>query len=152
MEELELLHQIRHLDAVYRRKKHLTSQKLYPADRERTQGYGRILSSLSESAEGMSQKDLAEKLSIRPQSLTEALENLDKEELIVRKRSKTDKRQVLVSISEKGLEAEKHNRQIRRLVSEEIFACLNETEKKELRRLLEKINSEADRNQKGEEP
>ena len=141
MKEWELLHQIRRLDAMYRRRKHRKKQLLYPDDTKKTGGYGRILSVLSQQKEGISQKELAESLGIRPQSLTDALEILEKEGLIERRRSESDKRQVMVTILKEGIEAEKHDSQIRKEVSQYLFACLDEEEKPTLYDLLEKVNS-----------
>ena len=143
MKEWEILHQIRRLDALYRREKHKKKQILYPEDKN-TGGYGRILSALSEKKEGVSQKELAETLGIRPQSLTDALENLEREDLIERKRSETDKRQVMVKITKEGLKAEKHDKELRHEVSRIIFDCLTKSEKQVLMDILNKVNSQTE--------
>ena len=67
------------------------------------QGQGRILSALRRK-HNVSQKDLGTSLDIRPQSLGELLQKLEANDYIKRYRSPTDKRALIVELTEKGEE------------------------------------------------
>lgn len=65
------------------------------------QGQGRILSALRR-MQSISQKELGYILDIRPQSLGELLQKLETNGYITRHRSPTDKRALIVELTEKG--------------------------------------------------
>ena len=102
---------------------------------------GLILHILSEE-DGIAQKELARRMHIRPQSLTGALEKLEKDGFIERHRSESDKREQIVYITEPGLEREKIQAKVRDKSVEKLFAVLDKEEKKELYKLLDKIASQ----------
>ena len=52
----------------------------------------------------MPSKDLAEKLDIRPSSLSEALDRLQEKEFITRSTDENDKRKVIVSLTDKAVD------------------------------------------------
>ena len=86
----------------------------------------------------MSQKDLQEKLGVQPASISELISKLETRGLVERSRSDTDRRVVILSLTEKALKMEKKNLDVR--TSDELFLCLNEEEKDQLIRLLEKLD------------
>ena len=102
---------------------------------------GLILHMLSEE-DGIAQKELARRMHIRPQSLTGALEKLEKDGFIERHRSETDKREQIVYITDSGLEREKLQVKVRDKTVKKLFAVLDAEEKKELYRLLDKVASQ----------
>ena len=102
---------------------------------------GLILHILSEE-DGIAQKELARRMHNRPQSLTGALEKLEKDGFIERHRSESDKREQIVYITEPGLEREKIQAKVRDKSVEKLFAVLDKEEKKELYKLLDKIASQ----------
>lgn len=97
------------------------------------QGQGRILTALRR-MNSVSQKELGFILDIRPQSLGELLQKLENSGYIQRKRSTTDKRALIVELTEKG-----ETFQLQKPDYEELFITLNTEEKKILKQALEKI-------------
>ena len=98
------------------------------------QGQGRILSTLGE-VKCSTQKDLGLKLNLRPQSLGELLQKLEKHEFVRRYRSPTDKRALMVELTEKGEIFYLH-----RPDYNELFVDLNKTERETLRKALAKVS------------
>lgn len=99
---------------------------------------GLILHLLSEE-DGITQKVLAQRMHIRPQSLTGALEKLEEKDLITRKRSETDKREQIVFITESGRDMNAVMTEERDKTTEELFSILTPEEKDQLYRLLTKV-------------
>ena len=99
---------------------------------------GLILHLLSEE-DGITQKVLAQRMHIRPQSLTGALEKLEKEGFINRQRSETDKREQIVFITDSGRKRNDVMTEERDKTTEELFRILSEDEKDQLYRLLTKV-------------
>ena len=97
------------------------------------QGQGRILTALRR-MNSVSQKDLGFILDIRPQSLGELLQKLENSGYIRRERSTTDKRALIVELTEKG-----ETFQLQKPDYENLFITLNSEEKKILKQALEKI-------------
>lgn len=87
----------------------------------------------------MNQAQLARELDIRPQSLSELLGKLESDGMIVRQQSEADKRQTIVTLTERGQAriAEIHEK--RRQEAEDFLADLSEEEKDELYVLLKKL-------------
>ena len=100
------------------------------------QGQGRILSALRR-MNSISQKELGFILDIRPQSLGELLQKLEQNGYIQRHRSTTDKRALIVELTEKG-----ENFQMQKPDYEELFISLSTQEKKSLKNSLEKISAQ----------
>ncbi|MBP0969962.1 MAG: MarR family transcriptional regulator [Oscillospiraceae bacterium] len=99
---------------------------------------GLILHLLSEE-DGITQKLLAQRMHIRPQSLTGALEKLEKMGFIMRKRSEEDKREQIVFITESGREMNDVMTEERDKTTKELFEILSDEEKDQLYRLLTKV-------------
>lgn len=142
MERGELVHKIRRVDADFKRCSHRNFQEFNKSSTgpQIARGHGRILYVLRKNADGMNQKKLAELLEIRPQSLTDALEVLEKEGLIIRERSETDRRTVVVKITDSGCNFEEFLRQVRRNTANEVFACLSDEEVQIFAQILDKIH------------
>ena len=100
------------------------------------QGQGKILSALK-NKQAISQKELGFALDIRAQSLGELLHKLEANGYIKRYRSKTDKRALVVKLTEKG-----ETFQDQKPDYEEIFIGLSKTERKDLQESLDKISEE----------
>lgn len=118
-----------------RRQKHLIGEK-YGYEGER--GSGRILHVLTQ-GDTISQKELAAKLDIRPQSLTTALIKLEDEGFIRRERNESDKREQYILLTEEGKKIEKVLHAQFSEAAENLFSCLNEQEAEILGILLEKV-------------
>lgn len=103
----------------------------------------RILIILRE-VESITQRELTERLGIKPGSASEVLTKLENAGLITRTASEEDRRTAIVRLTEKGglLALEAANQRNKRHA--EMFSCLSENEKNELLSLLEKINEDWD--------
>lgn len=98
----------------------------------------KVLQIISEH-EAISQKRLASYLAIRPQSLWEMLVKLENDGYIIRAKNKKDRRETLVSLTEKGRERAKEVEAIRSRQAEEFLKPLTKEEKDTLLVLLEKL-------------
>ncbi|MCL2493847.1 MAG: MarR family transcriptional regulator [Clostridiales bacterium] len=102
-------------------RQHLRSHAEHGPLGDPTRGQGRVLAILKMKPE-ISMKDLSYLLAIRHQSLNELLNKLERNGFITRIPSETDKRSVLVCLTEKG-----KNEQYLDMGSE-IFGCLSAEE------------------------
>ena len=100
------------------------------------QGQGRILSALRR-MNSVTQKELGFILDIRPQSLGELLQKLESNGYVTRHRSTTDKRSLIVELTEKG-----ETFQLQKPDYEELFVGLSAQEKKYFKSSLEKISAQ----------
>lgn len=98
------------------------------------QGQGRILLALRR-MNAITQKELGLLLDIRPQSLGELLQKLEANGYITRRRSPTDKRALVVELTEKGETFQMHRPEY-----EKIFQDLSVNEQVEFMQTLEKIS------------
>ena len=105
-------------------------------------GTGRILTKLVHQGDGISQAALAEKINIRPQSLSEALTKMEERGWIDRRPNPQDKRGTLVYLTEEGRAQEKRLAARRSVAADHLFSSLNEEEKEALSALLSKILAE----------
>ena len=107
-------------------------------------GRGRLMNMLKENGE-LSQKEIAEKLDIRPQSLSELLVKMESDGLISRRQDKDDKRVIVVALTEKGEEQLVVLRQANREHAEKLFSPLTEEEKDALIAILKKLTQKEDK-------
>ena len=103
------------------------------------QGTGRILSKLAHQGDGISQSALAEKMHIRPQSLSEALAKMEEREWIIRRPNPQDKRGTLVYLTDEGRAQEARLAERRSRAADHLLSALNDEERELLSKLLEKI-------------
>lgn len=102
------------------------------------EGQGRILRELLQT-DGMSQKELAQKLQIRQPSLTELLLKLESGGYIERRQNKNDKRITNVFITDKSSEQRKQIGIARQKMSQDMFHALTDEEQVALINLLNKL-------------
>ena len=117
------------------RRKHL--QPPHP-DKSQFRGYGHILDVLSKN-DGLSQREIAEMLCIRPQSASEAVASMESQGLIKKESSKQDKRCTLIYITQEGRDRQIALRNERIENARRIFEPLTENEKETLLVLLDKV-------------
>jgi len=103
-------------------------------------GQNRILAALM-MQDGVSQKDLAYLLGIRPQSLTQALETLEQDGFVERKQDDSDKRLSIVCLTDKGRGRATKVAEDRKAYAENAFSMLSAEEKEQLASILDKIDS-----------
>lgn len=142
--EEDILHAIQRLEAMSRRKQHdappppETGAAMPPPPRN--QGRGRMLAALNDNG-AMSQSQLAARLNIRPQSLSELLAKAESEGFVERRQSEEDKRQTIVSITDAGRARVAGFRDAHRRRAEEFCSALSDEEKDTLKDILEKLIS-----------
>lgn len=102
-------------------------------------GYGHILDLLTID-EGISQQQIAEKLSIRQQSVSEAISLMEQQSYITKAASPSDKRVTLIYITEEGIQHRIKLAEERKKHAQKVFSVFSEEEKKVLLALLEKLN------------
>ena len=142
--EMEVFWQIRRLDAAFRRAFYSAAEQQNEAfSSERGHGHGKILRALEQN-DGMTQKELAERLGIRPQSLTDALVRLEQQGAITRTRSERDKREQLVCITDVGREQSRRVAELHQKAALMVLRDLEEEEKQQLLHLLTKLTEETE--------
>lgn len=104
----------------------------------RRRGQGRILRLLNEYGE-LTQQELQYKLNIQSGSLSEGLAKMESAGLIQRERDESDKRRVIVTITQSGLEDLRQHEDIRMKRQAVLYDCLDPEEQTELIRLLTKL-------------
>ncbi|WP_334340260.1 MarR family winged helix-turn-helix transcriptional regulator [Companilactobacillus sp. HBUAS56275] len=101
------------------------------------QGQGKILLALSDN-DNLPQKVLAQRLDMTPQSMAEFVRKLEKRGLVSRQKSESDKRVILVSLTDDGrLEIEK-----RMQVIPKYLRVLSNEELIQFNNILDKINEQ----------
>ncbi|MFH5811558.1 MarR family winged helix-turn-helix transcriptional regulator [Companilactobacillus sp. FL22-1] len=111
------------------------------------QGQGKILLALSDN-NNLSQKDLVERLNMTPQSVAEFVRKLESRGLVSRKKSTTDKRVTIVSLTEAGrLEIDKSMQ-----VIPKYLRALSDEELQQFNNILDKINEQMYRDIKDADP
>ncbi|MDO4565719.1 MAG: MarR family transcriptional regulator [Oscillospiraceae bacterium] len=101
-------------------------------------GRDRLLALLAEE-DGIAQRELLERADIRPSSLSEALDKLQKEGLIERRENSDDRRESLVFLTEDGRALAVRMQERLAARAEALFAPLSEQEKTQLFELLNKL-------------
>lgn len=86
--------------------------------------------------DGQSQRELAEKLRIKPATITVMLGRMEKSELVTRRQDEQDQRVSRVYITDKGRDVCKRLKNVMLILNEECFSNFTEDEKVLLRRLL----------------
>ena len=104
----------------------------------RRRGQGRILRMLNEHG-ALTQQELQCKLNVQSGSLSEILSKLESVGFINRERDEADKRRVIVTITESGLEDLRQHEELRMKRQAVLYDCLDPDEQTELIRLLTKL-------------
>lgn len=102
-------------------------------------GQGRLMRILAKDG-GLSQKELAEKMRIRPASLSELLGKLESKGYILRKRNEADKRVYNYWLSGHGQEAAARTEETKREYGQTVFSELGDAEAETLYSLLQKVS------------
>lgn len=106
-------------------------------------GQMRLLQLLEDSPAGLTNAEIAEILDIRPSSVSATLSRLEEAGLIVRENSASDKRVVIIKLSEKGQKMACHRDEGMNDLADQLFGSLTADEREELQRLLDKIGTNA---------
>lgn len=108
------------------------------SEKPQFRGYGRILDVLSQN-DGVSQREIAELLNIRPQSASEAIASMESQGLVEKLTKEQDKRCSLIYITQAGRERQIALQNERIENARRIFEPLSEQEKETLLKLLNKV-------------
>lgn len=121
------------------RRPHKSSSDEKSVGKKTPRGFGHILDLLSVE-EGMSQQQIADTLGIRPQSVSEAIVAMESRGCIRKETSASDRRVTLIYLTAEGAQRREELAREREIHARRFFSVLDEAEKKELNRLLEKLN------------
>ncbi|EYE89527.1 MarR family transcriptional regulator [Fervidicella metallireducens AeB] len=89
--------------------------------------------------DGLSQREIADKLHIKPATITVMLSRMEKTGLIIRKQDKEDQRILRVYLTDKGKEMCEELKKIMPVLNEQCFGNFTEEEKETFKYLLEKM-------------
>lgn len=103
----------------------------------------RILIILLESG-NMTQRELTERIGIKPGSVSEVIGKLEKAGLIQRQASAADRRTADIQLTDAGRIQAEEAAQRRKMRHQEMFSCLSEEEKASLLVLMEKLRTDWD--------
>ncbi len=92
--------------------------------------------------EGLGQKELAVVMDIQAGSLSELLQKMENDSLIIRTKDNHDKRNSIVYATQYGLEQLIIMTEERKQRASEMFAVLTDTEKQQLDHILNKLNED----------
>lgn len=90
--------------------------------------------------QAMRMKELAEKMGVTTGSLTVVVDKLVKKGLVKRTPHESDRRSLIVELTEEGMEHFAEHDHLHSQLTDEIVNHLSDEETKQLERLLEKIN------------
>ncbi|AVK61191.1 MarR family transcriptional regulator [Lactobacillus sp. CBA3605] len=107
-------------------------------------GQMRLLQVLAQSPAGLTNAEIAEVLDIRPSSVSATIKRLETAELVERVPSDTDKRVVIVRLSERGQRLFDQQATQFDDLADQLFGDLTASEQAELQRLLTKLNYRAE--------
>lgn len=122
----------------------LSAMDLYP-------GQDAVLLALG-AEDGLSLRDLADRLSVRPPTITKTVARLTAQSLVEKRSSATDARQSHAFLTEKGLALVEEVRAAQKTVERNALRGLSEKERKTLRKLLQKVERNLGANVEMDEP
>ncbi|MBQ2727213.1 MAG: MarR family transcriptional regulator [Clostridia bacterium] len=147
-QEEEILGMLRRLNAISRRQTKPESPapmngetgELPPPSEpdKKSHGRGRLVALLMDNGP-MVQSQLAAQLGIRPQSLSELICKVEADGMVTRRQSEEDKRQTIVSLTEKGKASVESFRSAHRKHAQDFLAPLTDEEKHQLSEILRKL-------------
>lgn len=100
---------------------------------------------------GMTQRELTERMDIRPGSASEVIKKLENAQLITRAVSESDRRTVDIVLTSAGIAQAEKNEQQRKARMEELFSVLSSEEKDLMLSLLEKLGADWETRYRSEE-
>lgn len=104
------------------------------------QGKGRLLVVLYRNGSSITQRDLLDLVNIRSASLSETLCKMEKDGLINREKCENDRRNVLITLTEAGIEAAKECTRRQHDDAVELFSVLSHEERRQLLGMLTRLH------------
>jgi DNA-binding MarR family transcriptional regulator len=99
----------------------------------------RAIRVLTKHAGGVRHSELAQHLGIAPRSTTEVVDALEAKGLVARSPDPTDRRATLVALTDRGRDLAEDVRRARGVESEKMFERLTATDRRDLARILRKL-------------
>lgn len=111
-------------------------------NKDSVRGKGRLFALLQEHQQnGITQRELAEKLDVKPSSMSELVQKLEHRGFITKTQDKNDKRSFKIFLTEAGSEKIEESKLEKSRFINDVFKDFNETEIDNLSNLLEKLTS-----------
>lgn len=123
---------------------HHINRQIYRQNHRRAafgHGRGRVLRLLA-AQDAMTQSAIAEAAQLRPPTVAELLEKLERDGYISRQRDTEDRRRTLVSITDSGREAIEQTHDLRTRFAEDLFSGLTEDEIATMLSITQKLNTQ----------
>lgn len=139
----QMLDQFRHYNNLLRREYSRFRDEIVCGRLSHSQG---LLLSLLVENDGLTQKELSTQLRIRPASLGELVDKLEKMKYVKRQVNEKDKRFSNVYLLDEGRKVFKEIIQAKRIDAEDIFSILSEDEKNQLSALMTKLIRSLEKN------
>jgi DNA-binding MarR family transcriptional regulator len=115
-----------------------TLKRTHKPDRHESRGAGRLLRVLA-SEDGLTSRELAERVEIRPASLTERLNQLEADGIVKRVPDEKDQRKVRIFIQEEGYRVIERFKVLRQMENDRINEVLTEEEQDVFCSICEKL-------------
>ncbi len=125
------------VESLYRLMRNL--RRMPKDDRHPSRSYMRLLYSL-EDKESLSARELAKALDIRPSSLSELLERMEREGAVVRIKDKEDMRIVRISLGEEGKSILDKHKEDKKEEENKLSSWLTHEEKEDFIRIANKLS------------
>lgn len=116
-----------------------------PANKASFRGQGRLIHLLAKN-KGVSQRELATLAQVKPGSISEVLERLEKNKIVKRWRDETDRRIVRVKLTAKGEELYQENLAARHQFETELLATVTPEEQRTFSTVLQKMQQQLEAN------
>ncbi|RIY01967.1 MarR family transcriptional regulator [Aureimonas flava] len=110
----------------------LAARGLYP-------GQDAVLLAIAQEEDGISLRDLAERLAVRPPTVTKTMTRLSAQGIVVRRASRSDARQSFVHLTDKGLGLVAEVRAARAAVERQALKGLKAKDARRLRKVLRRV-------------
>ncbi|WP_283587260.1 MarR family winged helix-turn-helix transcriptional regulator [Limosilactobacillus viscerum] len=112
-----------------------------PANKASFRGQGRLIHLLAHNT-GVSQRELATLAQVKPGSISEVLERLEKNKIVERWRDETDRRIVRVKLTAKGKELYQENLATRQQFERELLQKVTAEERKSFLNVVQKMQKQ----------
>lgn len=112
-----------------------------PANKASFRGQGRLIHLLAHN-KGVSQRELASLAQVKPGSISEVLERLEKDEIVKRWRDDSDRRIVRVRLTSKGERLYQENREARHQFESELLQTVTDDEREVFVHIIQKMRQQ----------
>lgn len=104
-------------------------------------GQSPLLNKLAESG-GINQKELANRMNISPATLTRMVQNMEKNDLVIRHTDSNDQRKTIIRLTDKGIRVRSQIQKKMAVIDNKIFKKFTQDEKDILKDMLLRIQAQ----------